>query len=433
MPAKGGVGSLSARKVERSGQSTADGGDVLSSDGVDESIPSHTLAKSNSTPAVPLPLPGEENPLIVFEKRVQPMARVTRTGGSHRAVRKGQTAPEHIHMTHHRQTIHNVKFSERPTVLKNTTRAIANKNRILACFISGNSPTSMDALPPPGICDYLIYASAGYARGRLRFVYPSTFQKFREKARSSRSTRVRGAWGVVLNAAEAMSGQSGVWGEHRQQFGLQVRKLLLAYEISCFGLADVHTTAADFIDTANDYLDFYKNFHGVLVHFVSPSGVKPTLFFGMRVLGMFHSNRDAFRDRIGNVLKEDFHLLLSISLSLLRFSMKGPDIEEIRRPCKSMVSLPFKVYCNTTGFSEDSEDELQIGVYRFNERRSLVDTFETADVIEFKMNDVMQEYQLNGLDIGFAAFYLEHEDYKGECGSSFARLLMMSKCLRSFV
>ncbi|XP_075737485.1 uncharacterized protein LOC142777071 [Rhipicephalus microplus] len=113
--------------------------------------------------------------------------------------------------------------------------------------------------------------------------------------------------------------------------------------------------------------------------------------------------------------------------------MKGPDIEEIRRPCKSMVALPFKVYCNTTGFSEDSEDELQIGVYRFNERRSLVDTFETADVIEFKMNDVMREYHLNGLDIGFAAFYLEHEDYLGECGNSFARLRMMSKCLQNFV
>ncbi|XP_077557481.1 uncharacterized protein LOC144172741 [Haemaphysalis longicornis] len=113
--------------------------------------------------------------------------------------------------------------------------------------------------------------------------------------------------------------------------------------------------------------------------------------------------------------------------------MKGPDIEEIRRPCKNMVSLPFKQYCNATGFSEDAEDELQIGVYRFNEKESLVDTFETADVIEFKINDVMREYQRHNLDIGFAVFYLEHEDYRGECGSRFARLHRIAKCLRNFV
>ncbi|XP_070389351.1 uncharacterized protein [Dermacentor albipictus] len=469
--------------VEKNGQRVRAGsGDTSAEDDADESVPSHTLAKSSSTLAVPLP--GEENPPVELDKRVLPTARVTATGDSHHAVRKAHTVPKHRHMTHNRQASRNVELSKPPTVFKNATGATTKNTRILACFISGDTPTSMDALPPPGICDYLIYTRVGYARGRLRFAYPSTFKKFREQARVAQSTSVRSGWGVALNAAEAMSGQSGVWGEHRQEFGLQVHRLLVAYGISCFGLADVHTTAADFIDTANDYLDFYKSFRGILEKFPVPLGPKPTLFFGMRVLGMFYSNRDAFRDRVGNVLqfvdifiyqthvsritkmcvsvfpsnryypgiddqdsfddalrtltpplvyRDDFHLLLSISLSLLRFSMKGPDIEEIRRPCKSMVSLPFKVYCNTTGFSEDSEDELQIGVYRFNERRSLVDTFETPDVIEFKMNDVMREYQVNGLDIGFAAFYLEHEDYRGECGNSFARLRMMSKCLRNFV
>ncbi|KAH7979805.1 hypothetical protein HPB49_011116 [Dermacentor silvarum] len=432
------VKSKEVMPLEKKGQSgTAGSGDTLAADDADESVPSHTLARSNSTPAMPLPLPGEENPLFELEKRVPPTAGVTATGDSHHAVRKEQT-PEHRHMTHDRQDSRNVELSKPPTVFKNATGATTT----------------------------------------------NTFKKFRKQARGSRSTSVRSVWGVALNAAEAMSGQSGVWGEHRQQFRLEVHQLLVTYGISCFGLADVHTTAADFIDTANDYLDFYKSFHGILGKFRLPLGLKPTLFFGMRVLGMFYSNRDAFRDRVGNVLqfvdifiyqthvsritktcvsvfpsnryypgiddqdsfddalrtltppivyRDDFHLLLSISLSLLRFSMKGPDIEEIRRPCKSMVSLPFKVYCNATGFSEDSEDELQIGVYRFNERRSLVDTFETADVIEFKMNDVMREYQVNGLDIGFAAFYLEHEDYRGECGNSFARLRMMSKCLRNFV
>ncbi|XP_075732626.1 uncharacterized protein LOC142775168 [Rhipicephalus microplus] len=268
-----------------------------------ESVSSHTLAKSNSTPAVPLPLPGEENPFFKPEKHVEPIAPVTPTGDLHHAVRKGQTAPEHMHITYDRQASLNVGWSKSPTVTENGTGPMTKTNRILACFISGNSPSSMDALPPPGICDYLIYASAGHAKGQLRFDYPSTFKKFREQARSSQSTSIGSAWGVALNVAEAMSGQNGVWGEHRQEFGLQVRQLLHTYGISCFGLADVHTTSADFIDTANDYVDFYKNFYGILVKHRVPSGVKPTLFFGMRVLGMFYSNRDAFRDKIGNVVQ----------------------------------------------------------------------------------------------------------------------------------
>ncbi|KAL1440848.1 hypothetical protein MTO96_009146 [Rhipicephalus appendiculatus] len=85
--------------LERSGRSDrADSGDALPIDDEGEWIRSHTLAKSNNTPAVPLPAPGEENPLFELEKRVEPIARVTPTGDSHHAVRKGHTAPRaHTH------------------------------------------------------------------------------------------------------------------------------------------------------------------------------------------------------------------------------------------------------------------------------------------------------------------------------------------------
>ncbi|XP_077484721.1 uncharacterized protein LOC144094664 isoform X2 [Amblyomma americanum] len=471
------------------GHGLEDSNGDLFADDADEGVPSHTLGKSNSTPPLPLPLLDEKDMLLELEERVEHSVHVTSTGDPRRAVGKKQAALEHKPHDQRAPINRSLELRTPATVFKKSTKPSTKSGftaRILVCFISGNTPTSMDALPPSGICQYVIYAFAGYAKGRLRFVYPKTFEKFLEHARGSLSVGGEGscAWGVTLDAAEAMSGQTGVWGENRHQFALHVHELLAAHGISSFGLADVHTTAADFIDTANDYLDFYTNFHGLLHKLRVPSGLKPTLFFGMRVLGMFYSNRDAFRDRVKNVLqfvdifiyqthvsritktcvsvfpsnryypgmddqdsfddalrtltppivyKDDFHLVLSLSLSLLRFTMKGPDIEEIRRPCKNMISLPFKEYCNTTGFGEDAEDELQIGVYRFNERKAVVDTFETADVIEFKMNDVMREYQLNGLDVGFAAFYLEHEDYRGECGNSFARLRMMSKCLRNFV
>lgn len=55
-----------------------------------------------------------------------------------------------------------------------------------------------------------------------------------------------------------MSGQSGVWGEHRSRFSVQLQDLIAGYRISAFGMADLHLTAADFIDTTNDYLDFFK-------------------------------------------------------------------------------------------------------------------------------------------------------------------------------
>ncbi|CAN8019798.1 unnamed protein product, partial [Ixodes persulcatus] len=307
--------------------------------------------------------------------------------------------------------------------------------RELVCFIS--YPASADALPPDGLCNYVIYMAAGYAEGRLLFSDNSSFERFKERARGSRT----GSWGVSLRPEDAMSGEKGVWGEHKARFLAALQEVLTESRLSVFGMADVHLTTADFIDTTQEYIDFFKasgNFRGALSNLTIPWGTRPVLFFGIRVLGMTYSSRDVFRKNIKDVLqfvdlfiyqthisritktcvsvfpsnryyssandqdsfddalrilsppivaRNKFRLVLSLSMSLLRFTMKGPDIEEIRRPCRSMALLPFTEHCHSTGFSEDLQDELQMGTFRYNERNSLVDTFETAQIIELKVGD----------------------------------------------
>ncbi|EEC08729.1 hypothetical protein IscW_ISCW018891 [Ixodes scapularis] len=186
-----------------------------------------------------------------------------------------------------------------------------------------------------------------------------------------------------------MSGEKGVWGEHQARFLAALQELLTESRLSVFGMADVHLTAADFIDTAQEYIEFFK---ATLANLTIPWGIRPVLFFGIRVLGMTYSSKDAFRKNIKDVLqfvdmfiyqthisritktcvsvfpsnryyssandqdsfddalrilsppivaRNKFRLVLSLSMSLLRFTMKGPDIEEIRRPCRSMALLPF--------------------------------------------------------------------------------------------
>ncbi|KAM7305010.1 hypothetical protein ISCGN_014910 [Ixodes scapularis] len=371
--------------------------------------------------------------------------------------------------------------------------------RELVCFISYLA--SADALPPDGLCNYVIYMAAGYADGRLLFSDNTSFERFMERARSSRS----GSWGVSLRPEDAMSGEKGVWGEHQARFLAALQELLTESRLSVFGMADVHLTAADFIDTAQEYIEFFKasrNLREALANLTIPWGIRPVLFFGIRVLGMTYSSKDAFRKNIKDVLqfvdmfiyqthisritktcvsvfpsnryyssandqdsfilalpicdralygsvvevpgfddalrilsppivaRNKFRLVLSLSMSLLRFTMKGPDIEEIRRPCRSMALLPFTEHCNSIGFSEDLQDELQMGTFRYNERNSLVDTFETAQIIQLKMSDVLRELQQRGMDVDFAAFHVEHEDQRGECGRSFHRLWIMAECLR---
>lgn len=82
----------------------------------------------------------------------------------------------------------------------------------------------------------------------------AAFERFMERARSSRS----GSWGVSLRPEDAMSGEKGVWGEHQARFLAALQELLTESRLSVFGMADVHLTAADFIDTAQEYIEFFK-------------------------------------------------------------------------------------------------------------------------------------------------------------------------------
>ncbi|CAN7993222.1 unnamed protein product, partial [Ixodes hexagonus] len=349
-------------------------------------------------------------------------------------------------------------------------------SRILVCFISHLAGT--DVLPPEGLCDHLIYMSAGYADGQLQFSDNTGFERFKERARRSHT----GSWGVSLKSSDAMSGQTGVWGEHRARFLEALQGLVSGSRLSVFGMADVHLTAAELSDTVTEYVEMFRNFKSALVNLTIPSDVQPILFFGVRALGMIYSSRDTFRKDIKDVLefvdlfiyqthvsritktcvsvfpsnryypglngqdsfddalrtlsppiaaRNKFRLALSLSMSLLRFTMKVPDIEEIRRPCKNMALLPFTEHCNLTGFSEDMQDELQMGALCYNERKSLVDTYETARIIELKMGEVLREFRQSGLDVDFAAFHVEHEDQGGESGRSFQRLKTMAKCLQN--
>ncbi|KAG0417172.1 hypothetical protein HPB47_005828 [Ixodes persulcatus] len=226
----------------------------------------------------------------------------------------------------------------------------------------------------PGRPLQLCYLHGGGLRGRtLLFSDNSSFERFKERARGSRT----GSWGVSLRPEDAMSGEKGVWGEHKARFLAALQELLTESRLSVFGMADVHLTTADFIDTTQEYIDFFK------ASFVD-------LFIYQTHHLPDHQDDDALRILSPPIVaRNKFRLVLSLSMSLLRFTMKGPDIEEIRRPCRSMALLPFT-----------------------------------------EMSDVLRELQQRGMDVNFAAFHVEHEDQRGECGRSFHRLWIMTKCLR---
>lgn len=352
--------------------------------------------------------------------------------------------------------------------------------RILVCVVSAYSIATADRYPPAGLCHYVIYAPVGYAKGHLR-QNGSGFELdlFKEQARTTTAS----SWGIGLAQSEALSAAKGIWGEDAKKFREEVQRLVRAFRVVGYGLLDVHLTATDYIDTMNDYQEFYKYFREALQRMQYPSGAAPFLFFGVRVLNMIYSHRDTFRDKVREVVKyvdifiyqthvsrvtrnclsvfpsnryypgaddqdslddavrtltpsiyhrRGFHIVISLTLSLLRFAMKGPDLEQIRKPCKTMTKMSFTAYCNSSGFNEDIEDEFQIGVYRYNEHDSLVDTFETSEVIEFKMEDVLRELQYGGVHVGFAVFNVEQEDARGQCGKSFARLKTVAKFLKNF-
>ncbi|XP_064459135.1 uncharacterized protein LOC135369480 [Ornithodoros turicata] len=276
--------------------------------------------------------------------------------------------------------------SDGASTRKKTSKS-AEQPRILVCVANGIAKA--DRYPPPGLCNYVIYAPVGYKRGLLRH-NGTGFNVFKEQARNSRTSR----WGIGMVPSDVLAAGTGVMGDDAPKFREEVQRLIREFRVVGYGLLDVHITAIDYIDTMNDYLEFYKYFKATLQKMQVPQDASTFLLFGVRVLNMIYSHRDTFRDKIRQVVKyidifiyqthvskvtrnclsvfpsnryypgaddqdslddavrtlsppiydrDGFHVVISLTLSLLRFNMKGADLEQIRKPCSNMTSMPFTV------------------------------------------------------------------------------------------